>query len=114
MQLAQTHITEPIITNDSFEFDQSLARAIDGFDIQLYTSLVQMEISKLDQLIQTTEPFKVIKVDKEKGIELIKELVKKVFIIAKYIEPIVPDTSKKILEAIATNKKPENLFPRKD
>jgi len=30
------------------------------------------------------------------------------------LEPILPQTSQKIIDAIMANKKPENLFPRKD
>ena len=65
--------------------------------------------------IQTTEPFKVIKTDEVKGKELILEMVSKLYEIAVLLEPIMPDTSSKILELVKENKKPANpLFLRKE
>jgi methionyl-tRNA synthetase len=115
MQLAQTHLQEPVIKDTTVLIENNaLINAINGFDTQLYTSLIWEEISKLDESIQLTEPFKVIKVDKEKGQNLIRDLAQKVFLIAKMLEPVIPETSQKIIESILANKKPDNLFPRKD
>jgi methionyl-tRNA synthetase len=71
-------------------------------------------IQALDQTITQTAPFKVIKTDPEKGKELITDLVKELAAIDLLLEPFIPETSKKIIEAIMANKKPENLFTRKD
>ncbi len=68
----------------------------------------------LDQHITATEPFKVVKTDPQKGKELIAGMVKELAAIDLMLGPIIPETSKKIIEAIMANKKPENLFARKD
>jgi methionyl-tRNA synthetase len=71
-------------------------------------------IKLLDQQITDTAPFKVVKTDPEKGKELIAALVSELAYIDLMLEPLMPETSKKIIEAIQANQKPENLFPRKD
>ena len=71
-------------------------------------------IGHIDVLIQIEQPFRVIKEDKNKGVELIAVLVKKLSTIAQDLQPFMPDTSRIILEAIVQNKKPANLFNRLD
>ena len=69
----------------------------------------------MDKRIQETEPFKVVKIDLEKGKELIKENVQDLYLISKMLEPLLPETSLKIQQLIKENKKPETpLFLRKE
>jgi len=69
----------------------------------------------MDSYIQTNQPFKVIKTDKESGQKMITELVVRLYSVARMLNPIMPDTSAKIKELIKTNKTPEKpLFIRKD
>ena len=70
-------------------------------------------MSVLNDFIQENKPFDVIKTDKKKAQLQISYLVKELFRIAEILELFMPETSKKIKEAIQQNKKPENLFPRK-
>ena len=87
---------------------------LENFDIQKATSFAWEKIGELDKRIQETEPFKVVKVDLEKGKELIKENVLNLYIISKMLVPMLPETSQKIQELIKQNKKPETpLFLRK-
>lgn len=87
---------------------------LESFHIHEYCNIVWTKIQMLDKRIQETEPFKVIKVDEERGKELIKENILKLYEIAILIESILPETSKKIQELIKENKKPEQpLFLRK-
>ncbi len=84
------------------------------FDIQKAISFVWDKVGELDKRIQETEPFKVIKIDEEKGKILIKENVEKLYDIAYMLIPLLPETSQKIIESIKQNKKPiEPLFLRK-
>lgn len=84
------------------------------FDIQKAISFVWEKVGELDKRIQETEPFKVIKIDEEKGKILIKENVEKLYDIAYMLVPLLPETSQKIIESIKQNKKPEEpLFLRK-
>ena len=84
------------------------------FEIKNACDLIWERITKLDKKIQETEPFKVVKVDEEKGKELISEMVLELDKIAKMLNPIMPETSEKIKKLIKQNKKPETpLFLRK-
>jgi methionyl-tRNA synthetase len=56
----------------------------------------------------------VVKTDPEKGKALIEDLVRELAALDLLLEPLIPETSGKIIAAIMANKKPENLFPRKE
>src|SRR3989344_6362079 len=68
----------------------------------------------LDGLIQEQRTFEVVKTNRIAGKKQLKYLLEQLAEIAVLLEPFMPDTSKKITEAIIANKKPENLFPRKE
>ncbi|HVY73156.1 MAG TPA: methionine--tRNA ligase [Candidatus Paceibacterota bacterium] len=92
------------------EFTDALAayKFNDAFDY-IFT-----RVQALDQSITHKEPFKVVKDDPEAGKAMIEEMVKELAAIDLMLEPFMPGTSKIIIEAIMANKKPENLFARKD
>lgn len=84
------------------------------FDLKKATEFVWGKIGELDKIIQEKEPFKVVKVDEEKGKEMIKDLVLKLYTIARMLNPIMPETNIKLKQLIKENKKPESpLFLRK-
>ena len=71
------------------------------------------DVQHLDGFIQMNEPFKVIKVDEEKGKKLIGECLVRLHSIAEELAVFLPRTSSKILECIRENKMPEKpLFNR--
>ena len=74
--------------------------------------LIWSRVQELDERITHDEPFKLVKTDPVAGRTLLAELVTGVSQIALDLAPAMPETSKKILSALAENKKPENLFPR--
>ncbi|MFA6257052.1 MAG: methionine--tRNA ligase [Candidatus Paceibacterota bacterium] len=85
------------------------------FDIKATADNVWNEISELDKSIQETAPFKVVKIDEEKGKELISGMVVKLYRIARMLSPLMPETNSKLKKLIKENKKPEQpLFLRKD
>ncbi len=87
----------------------------ENFEIKQAIDYVWNEIGELDKFIQDTEPFKVIKIDKMKGEELIVSMVIRLYGIARMLSPVLPDTSITLKRLIKTNKKPEQpLFFRKD
>ncbi|MFO0743849.1 MAG: hypothetical protein U0469_02235 [Candidatus Paceibacterota bacterium] len=72
-------------------------------------------ISTLNEFIAKNEPFKKMKIDEEEAKKDVHYLLYHLFGIALALEPMMPETSKKIQELIRENKKPESpLFPRKD
>ncbi len=86
-----------------------------SFEIQKATALIWDRVQMLDQRIQSTEPFKVVKVEEEKGKALIEELVIELYTIARMLGPIMPETNATLKALIRANKKPEKpLFMRKD
>ncbi len=105
--------------NDSVNFSdvntEEYYKLFETYDLNRAVEYVWKKIGDLDLFIQTTEPFKVIKTDEVKGKELILEMLKKLHEIAVLLEPIMPDTSNKILELVKENKKPVTpLFLRKE
>jgi len=114
MQLAQTHLPEPIARPEPKGFPGSYTNALGSFEMNRALDFVWGEIQKLDQKITATEPFKLVKTDPEKGKTLIAELATELYDIVRLLTPFMPDTSAILKEAILANKKPENLFPRKE
>ncbi|HAS81057.1 MAG: Methionyl-tRNA synthetase [Candidatus Nomurabacteria bacterium GW2011_GWE1_32_28] len=92
---------------------------IEKFDIKKAIDLVWFQVQLLDGIIQKSQPFKLVKSenleDSEKGKKQIEELILGLYYIAKLLEPILPETSKKIQQLIKENKKPDApLFLRKE
>jgi methionyl-tRNA synthetase len=91
------------------------AVAINNFNIPQAMEVVLEHVKELDELIQSKQPFKLIKTNKAEAIEIIKELVIKLHNIAQMLAPILPETSQKIIEIVQSNKMPvEPLFLRKE
>jgi hypothetical protein len=86
-----------------------------SYDIQKASSFVFSMASDIDKEIQETEPFKLIKTDPEAGKAIIIALVQKLGYVAQHLEPLLPETSKKIINLIINHQIPETpLFVRKD
>lgn len=113
MQLAQTHLSAPV-SLELKPFPVEFTDAMEKFEINRATEYVWQRIAALDTKITETAPFKVVKEDAEKGKAIIAELVVELAAIDLMLEPLLPETSRKIIEAIVANQKPENLFPRKE
>ena len=85
------------------------------FDVKKAADYVWEEIGELDQFIQKTEPFKVVKINEEQGKKLISDMVVRLYKIARMLNAIMPETNEKLKKLIRENKKPaQPLFLRKD
>jgi len=113
MQLAQTHL-EKGTRPEPEGFPQDYTIALENFEPNKALEFVWEGIKLLDQQITDTAPFKVIKTNPEEGKELIVALTQELYLIGRLLNPFMPNTSKIIKEAIVENKKPNNLFVRKD
>ena len=113
MQLAETHLPAPAKVQ-FIPYPSELTGSLDGYEMNVALDYIWSRMQALDQSINHTEPFKVVKKDLEHGRKLIEGMVKELAFIDEMLEPILPETSKKIIEAIMANKKPSNLFPRKE
>lgn len=88
---------------------------LETFDIKNAMDFIWDKIGDLDKKIQETEPFKLVKVDEEKGKALISEMIVELYTIARMLNPVMPETNEKLKGLIKANKKPETpLFLRKD
>lgn len=88
---------------------------LETYQINNFMNQIWLWISDADLLIQTIQPFKLIKTDFPKAEIAIKDLLKHLIKISFFLEPFLPETSQKIKDLIKQNKKPEQpLFLRKD
>ncbi len=86
----------------------------DGFEINKVCDDIWEHIQGVDKFIQEYQPFKTVKTDVEKGKQQISFCLASVYYIAVALEPIMPETSKFVLEGVKTGKMPERpLFMRK-
>ncbi len=111
MQLAQTHLgegTRPEVAGFPSEYTEPLGR----FEVNKAAEYVWKRVAELDAKITAEAPFKLIKTDVDAGKKLIFELTQELYLIGRMLNPLMPETNKKIKEAIIANQKPENLFPR--
>lgn len=117
MKMAETHLEETVDCSDLEEetFSEQYTNSLKAFRIDTVAHAVFEHVKLLDMFIQQNQPFKVIKEDQKIGKQLIIDCVRQLYNIAKYLNPLLPDTSKKIKDLIKANKMPETpLFLRKE
>lgn len=112
MKMAEDHLSHPVVCpewKDEPEFAD-----LEDYNIQKTTDSIWEYIGHVDALIQLEEPFKKVKEDRERGVTLIIELIRKLDTVANLLLPILPHTAEQIKKLIKENKKPTvSLFPRK-
>jgi len=117
MKLAQDNLDRPVeLSAESLTLQQPFCELVEKYELSAATALIWEHISKADLYIQEKKPFTLVKSDdtREEGKEIIAKLVNHLAMIATHLAPIMPETAAKIMTAIKENKKPENLFARKD
>ena len=113
--MAETHLPGTNLIDVKISDDKELISFLDSFNLKLSMDKIWEYISTTDQIIQSELPFKLVKTDPETGKKIIAGLVGNLKLVAKFLEPFLPDTSQKIQELIKQNKKPEKpLFLRKE
>lgn len=113
MKMAETNLGESVAIDEN-TIPSEYFSFFEAFEINKAMDFVWSKITELDYIIQTSEPFKLIKADKEKALEIITDLVKKLYTIARMLNPLLPETSNKIKDCIKANKSPEApLFLRR-
>ena len=122
IKLSETHLTDVDLeskidfqsyTDGSSTF-QSFGDKISAYRFQDAVSMIWHQVGDGDRMVQEKKPFMLVKEDKAAAQEIIRNLVQRVWRIAVMLEPIMPGTAQTIQQAIKENKKPENLFPRKE
>lgn len=114
LTLSEKYLDECPMIPEKSDFTEYF-KLYETFDLKKVTDYIWNEIAELDKFIQETEPFKVVKIDEDKGKELIIIMVLRLYQIARMLNPILPETNVKLKALIKANKKPEiPLFARKD
>jgi len=112
MKMAETHLEKPIEKLEAGALPKEYTEALDCYAFNEALDYVWKRFNDLDEKITDTEPFKLVKVDREAGVALIAELVQELYLVTRLLNPIMPNTSAVLTETILANKKPDNLFPR--
>ncbi|HEY0964476.1 MAG TPA: methionine--tRNA ligase [Candidatus Paceibacterota bacterium] len=117
MKMAETHLSEAFVEPDAAGIldlvgGEQIHVALEGFNFHDATKIIWLNIQTLDQYITDTEPFKLVKENPEAAKAHLQALREGLYVIGNRLESFMPETSAKILEAVRTNKKPDNLFPR--
>ncbi len=114
MKMSEQYLPNTNFINSLLSFSAEYKKAIEDFNLNKAMDIIWESISSLDLKIQESQPFKLIKTDEKKAKKIVQELVQGLCNIAEMLKPFLPQTSKKILKAIETNKMPEPLFLRKE
>lgn len=112
MKMAVTNLDNNFTVRD-FDIPKEYLQHISNYDLKKALEFIMSEVTSIDKFIQDTEPFKVIKVDAEKGRLLISEMRTRLYNIATLLKPFTPRTSVAIMDCITSHKLPENpIFNR--
>lgn len=113
MKLAEDNLEVPVVlTAEDTMLEQAFFEKIEAFRFNEAMDLVFDHIAKGDAYITEKAPYKTVKTNPEEGRREIETLVHHIAKIATHLRPVLPQTAERILEAVRSNKKPENLFPR--
>ncbi len=116
MTMAQKHLMGPLEMEAPGPdmYPKEYIDALMNYECNRAMDVVWERISALDQRVAKEKPFELVKTDEAGAQTLISSLVTEVYTIGHLLSPFMPKTSEAILAAVAENKKPENLFPRKE
>ena len=113
LTLAQAHLTEGT-RPEAIGFAVEYTDAVEKYELNKMLDYIWGRVGALDARITAEAPFKLVKIDPEAAKKIIFELTQELYAIVRMLNPIMPATNKILKEAIMANKKPENLFPRKE
>lgn len=114
MKMSEDHLSSGY-ESDQVNYPEKYLQGFEEYNLQKVADSVWEEMGELDQKIQDTKPFSLIKENEDAAKEIIRDLTFRLFNIGKLLEPIMPETSAKIIEAVKENKKPAApLFERLD
>ncbi len=114
MKMASAHLPGPLPVSET-DLPENFVKSLEEFDIQTATNSIWERIGAIDAKIQETQPFKLVKTNKEEAISIITSLVVELGIISVMLTPILPETAAKIKKLVETNSSPDApIFPRRD
>ncbi len=114
LTLAEANLEKPVEHPAPIVFPAEYTNALEKYDYNTACDNVWKLIGELDKDLTDKKPFSVVKADPEAGKTMIADMTKRLYTIARLLQPILPTTSDTLKAAIGANKKPANLFPRKE
>lgn len=122
MKLSSQYLTaedigEILAKTEEISFNEEYENNLNSFKLNEAIHFVSSEQKKLDEYIQETAPFKLLKSEieneKENGKNILKNCVKELLFIAYHLYFFMPKTSESIFDLVKENKMPEKpLFAR--
>jgi methionyl-tRNA synthetase len=117
MQLAETNLPGPVsLRPEDTTVEDAFTEKVEHFRFNEAMDLIFEHVAKGDAYMTEREPYKKIKSDdialQEEARADIEKLVRHIAKIAAHLVPVLPHTAEVILDAVRTNRKPANLFPR--
>lgn len=115
MKLAEDNLEKPVALDaDDTSRESAFTELLESARFNEAMDLLFEHVAKGDEFMTEQEPYKKIKDEatKAEGLADIEKLVRHLAKLAVHLEPVLPETSTKILTAVQENKKPDNLFPR--
>ncbi|MBI2096192.1 MAG: methionine--tRNA ligase [Candidatus Taylorbacteria bacterium] len=94
--------------------DKGILNLIGDYKFNQAMDALWRRMKDLDTFIQEGKTFEIVKKNKIRGEKQLVYLLTNLYEIAVLLEPFMPETSQKIKAAVAANKKPAALFPRKE
>jgi methionyl-tRNA synthetase len=88
-------------------------RLIEGFEVHRAVGYVMQELRALDQHIQETKPFKVVKENKEEAEEIVAYLALRLWDLSVLLSPVLPNTFEAVRHAFEKREMVAPLFARK-
>ncbi|HEY4514642.1 MAG TPA: methionine--tRNA ligase [Candidatus Paceibacterota bacterium] len=113
MKMAETNLISPVTIPEQ-TIPEEFINFMNNLELQKACDYIWNEIGRLDTLIQSSQPFKLIKTEPKKARDIISDLVIDLYTIARMLSAFLPATSGAIKEAIKLNKSfVVPIFPRK-
>jgi methionyl-tRNA synthetase len=107
LKVSEDNLETPVEISEWEDMSEFFA-ILNKFEVKNALEHIWRKVWDLDKEIQDAKPWE------SKDKEVINSLLTKLYSIARMLNVFMPETSAKIKQAIKENKKPENLFPRKD
>lgn len=107
MKMSETYLEEPMKLLDR----EGCLEIVDN-NLREVMDAIWERVQLIDATMTAKEPFKLVKSDLVSARKIIEELRLMVLSLGWALQPYLPDTASKILDAVHSNKKPDNLFPR--
>lgn len=113
LTLAEANLSAPVISVKR-KVPKEYSDAFNAFSYNRAVEYIWDLIAALDGELTVKKPFALVKENPDEGRAMISDMVLRLHEIAALLAPFVPSTSSAIQQAIAENKKPPTLFPRKN